>query len=336
MSYNVKLVPSGHSYVVEDGKSVLKAGMDAGLLMPYSCRAGGCNTCRGKVLEGSVDYGPVIPGVLPESERRQGYALLCVAKPLSDLVVEVAELEGVRSVTPIKFPCRVVGMERAAPDVMVLTLRIPMNYNLFFLPGQYVEVVLEDGQRRSYSIAVPPAHEVLTQLELHIRHTPGGRYTEQVFGALKVNDMVRFEGPFGMFFLREQSDKPIVMLAGGTGFAPIKSMVEYMLRQGMTRPIKLYWGGRTRRDLYMMELARQWQRQYAHIEFVPVLSMATPACQWDGRTGFVHHAVMEDLADLSGYQVYACGTPNMVNAARQDFVARRDLPADEFFADSFV
>jgi CDP-4-dehydro-6-deoxyglucose reductase len=336
MSYQVRLEPSGHTFDVANGKTVLKAAMDAGLLMPYSCRAGGCATCRGKIVEGTVDYGPIIPGVLPDSDRKAGYALMCVAKPLSDLVVELRELEGVTSVKPQTFPCRVVGIERAAPDVAVLRLRIPMNYNIYFMPGQYLEVLLKDGQRRTYSIAVAPHHEDLTHLELHIRHSPGGLFTDYVFESLKQNEMLRFEGPFGTFFLREDSDKPIVLLAGGTGFAPIKSIIEYTIRQGIRRPIHLYWGGRTRRDIYMMDLAKQWQEQHEHIKFVPVLSSATPECNWEGRRGFVHHAVMEDFPDLSGYQLYACGTPAMVNAAKKDFVEQRALPDNEFIADSFV
>jgi CDP-4-dehydro-6-deoxyglucose reductase len=336
MSYNVRLEPSGHKFVVEEGKSVLKAGLDAGMLLPYSCRAGGCKTCMGKVLEGSVDLSGMIPGVLSEEDRRSGQALLCVAKPLSDLVIRIDELEGVQSIKPLKLPCRVIGMEKAAPDVVILTLRIPMNYNLFFLPGQYVEILLEDGQRRSYSLAVAPEHESLTQLKLHIRHTPGGRFTDHVFGNMKLNDMLRIEGPFGTFYLRENSDKPIVLLAGGTGFAPIKSIVETALQKGSRRPMHLYWGGRTRQDIYMMDLAQSWAQQHPQIHFNPVLSMATPACDWQGRTGYVHEAVMSDLPDLSGHQVYACGTPLMVNAARRDFVERCGLPATEFFADSFV
>jgi CDP-4-dehydro-6-deoxyglucose reductase len=250
--------------------------------------------------------------------------------------VELRELDGVASVKTMTFPCRVVHAERAAPDVMVVRLRIPMNYTLYFMPGQYIEVLLKDGQRRSYSVAVAPRHDDLTHLELHIRHSPGGLFTDHVFGAMKENDMLKFEGPFGTFFLREDSDKPIVLLAGGTGFAPIKSIIDYMNLHGIRRPVTLYWGGRTRRDIYMMDIAKRWAEEYDHIRFVPVVSNATPECEWEGRSGFVHQAVMEDLPDLSGHQVYACGTPAMVNAARKDFVEQCKLPANEFFADSFV
>lgn len=337
MGFRVTLAPSGHSYEVPPGKSVLTAALEAGLNLPYSCRAGGCTTCRGRVLEGMVDHGRSVDIYLPQASRDQGYALLCQAMPLSDLVIEAKELL-LHLAQPRIVPCRVKEIRKVAPDVAVVHLRTPYNDNMLFAAGQYIDFLLDGGKRRSYSIATAPALEGgMMDIDLHIRHTPGGFFTDRVFTKLKVGEVLRFEGPLGTFYLREESEKPIIFLASGVGFGPIKAMIEYALRRKLseTRPMTLYWGCRTRRDLYMMELAQSWQANNAGFKFMPVLSDATTEDQWTGRTGFVHRAVMEDFPDLSKHQIYACGAPVMVDAARQDFTATCGLPADEFFADSF-
>ncbi|HUQ25307.1 MAG TPA: CDP-6-deoxy-delta-3,4-glucoseen reductase [Burkholderiales bacterium] len=325
MAHRITLKPSGHTYEAKEGQNVLQAGLEAGHMLPYSCRAGVCRTCRGTILEGKVDYGSVHDTYLPESDKAKGYALLCQAKPLSDLVVEVHEVKGVR---PRIIPCRVEKLEKPAPDVAVIGLRLPMNENFRFLAGQYIDFLLKDGKRRSFSLATRPDPAGVTALEIHVRHTPGGVFTDHVFEKLKVRDLLRFEGPLGSFYLREDSDKPIVMLASGTGFAPIKAICDYALERKTSRPITLYWGGRLKRDLYMMELAKGWP----HVKFVPVLSDE----KWEGRMGFVHRAVMEDFPDLSGHQVYACGAPIVVESARRDFSQKCRLPENEFYADSFL
>jgi len=325
MPHKVTLQPSGNSFEVPDGTNILQAAIDAGRMIPYSCRTGMCRTCRGTIKEGQVDYGNVHNLYLPDSDKAKGYVLLCSARPLTDLVIEVREVKGMK---PRLIPCRVEKLEKPAPDVAVLGLRLPMNENFRFFAGQYIDLLLKDGKRRSYSIGNPPKTEGVTALELHLRHSPGGLFTDRVFGEMKVRELLRFEGPLGSFYLREDSDKPIVMVASGTGFAPIKAMAEYAAEKKIARPITLYWGARVKRDLYMLELARSW----THLKFVPVLSDE----KWEGRTGFVHRAVMEDFPDLSGHQVYACGAPGMVDAARADFSAKCGLPADEFYADSFL
>jgi len=321
----VTLQPSGHSFEVPEGQNIVQAGLAAGYMLPYSCRAGVCRTCRGTILEGKVDYGLVHETYLPESDKAKGLALLCQAKPLTDVVVEVREVQGVK---PRMIPCRVERLEKPAPDVAVIGLRLPMNENFRFLAGQYIDFLLKEGKRRSYSLATRPDPAGVTALEIHVRHTPGGAFTDHVFSNLKVRDLLRFEGPLGSFYLREDSSKPIVMLASGTGFAPIKAMCDYAAEKKITRPITLYWGGRLKRDLYQFEAAQAWP----HVKFIPVLSDE----KWDGRTGFVHRAVMEDFPDLSGRQVYACGAPAMIDAARRDFTAQCGLPEDQFFADSFT
>jgi CDP-4-dehydro-6-deoxyglucose reductase, E3 len=338
MTYHVTLKPSGHRYEVAEGQSVLQAGLDAGYAMPYSCRTGVCRTCRGTVVEGNVDYGMVHPNYLPESDKAKGYALLCQAKPLSDLVVELRELEGLAGIRPRVVPCRVTKIDRPASDVAILGLRLPANENMRFVAGQYIDFLLKDGKRRSYSIANPPTAEGVTALEVHVRHTPGGLFTDHVFSTMKERDILRFEGPLGTFYLREDSDKPVVMVASGTGFGPIKAMCEWALERGIheKRPITLYWGCRTRRDLYLFDLPATWAAQHRGFTYVPVLSDATPECGWTGRAGFVHRAVMDDFRDMSGIQVYACGAPVMVEAARADFSRLCGLPPEEFFADSFL
>ena len=336
MPHRVTLKPSGHSFEVPDDKTVLQAGLDAGYELPYSCREGVCRTCRGTVSEGTVDYGHVSPRYLSEEDKAKGYALLCQAKPLADLVVEVRELAGLHGIRPKMLPARVERLERAAPDVAILGVKLPANASFKFVAGQYVDFLLKDGKRRSYSIANPPNDAGVGALEFHIRETPGGLFTQQVFGALKVRDLLRFEGPLGTFYLREDSDKPIVMVASGTGFAPIKAICEYAFGKGIEarRPITLYWGCRAKRDLYMLDVPRSWQRP--GFKFVPVLSDPTTECQWTECTGFVHRQVMADFPDMAGVQVYACGAPVMVEAARRDFSAQCRLPAEEFYADSFI
>lgn len=335
MTFKVTLRPSGHSYDVPDGVTVLNAGLEAGCNMPYSCRAGTCRTCRGKILKGGVDHGGSHAAYLTDAHKAMGYALLCKAKPLSDLEVELEELS-LQHAKPRIAPCRVKRIEKPAPDVAVLQLRLPMNENLMFAAGQFVDFLLAGGNTRSYSIATAPAAEGVIDLELHLRHTPGGLFTDRVFSTLKEGELLRLRGPLGSFYLREESDKPVVLLASGTGFAPIKSMIGYAIRRAMDRPMTLYWGCRSRRDLYMDELARGWEAQLPGFKYVPVLSEALPGDRWTGRTGLVHRAVMEDLPDLSGHQVYACGAPVMVDSARADFAANCGLPEGEFFADSFL
>ena len=333
MTYQITLKPSGHNYTVGDGEILLEAALDAGFVLPYGCRNGACGSCRAKILEGSVDHGRSQKGALPDNARSEGYALLCCATAQSDLVIECRELAD-SSEYPVRImPCRVQALERLADDVMLISLKLPVNERLAFRAGQYIEFMLKGGDRRAFSIANAPHDDGF--LQVHVRKIAGGRFTSHVFEAMQVKEILRFEGPLGTFHLREESDKPIILLAGGTGFAPIKSIVEHAIHNNIQRPIKLYWGARTRAGLYMHELAQQWASEHAHLEYIPVLSEPGPEDEWSGRTGLVHEAVLEDLADFSPYQVYACGAPGMIDAARDDFCAN-GLPADDFFADAFT
>ena len=332
-AWRVRLEPSGHSYEVAAGQRILKCGLSAGHSLPYSCQMGHCGTCRGRVLEGSVDFGEAHPAYLPEAHRALGYALLCQAKPLSDVVIEVQELPLL--MPPRVLPALVREVTRPSPDVAIVRLRLPLNDFVRFAAGQYVDVQLPGGVRRSYSIANPPEAEGVIDLVFHIRHSPGGVFTDYVFGSIKERDRWTVEVPLGTFFLRD-SDKPAVFVASGTGYGPIRAMLLQAFRRGVARPMVLYWGGRRPADLYMSEEPERWAATHPNFRFVPVVSDAEPADGWTGRTGFVHRAVMQDLPHLSGHQVYACGAPVMVDAARRDFVEACGLPRSEFFADSFV
>jgi CDP-4-dehydro-6-deoxyglucose reductase len=333
MPHRVTIQPSGHSFTVNDGETVLAAALREGIVIAYGCRSGVCGTCKGSLLEGSVDYGTYQEQAMTEAERAAGKALFCQARPLSDIVIQCREIGAAVKGMQIKLlPARVAKMQRLAPDVMLLELKLPANERLQFLAGQYVDLLLRGGVRRSFSMANAPHDDAF--LQLHLRDY-GGPFSQHVFNVMKEKDVIRMEGPFGTFFLREDSAKPIVLVASGTGFAPIKAIVEHVLQKGAQRPMTLYWGCRVRADLYMDELAARWQRE-GKLRYVPVLSDALPADQWSGRNGLVHRAVMEDLPDLSGYQVYACGAPVMVDAARRDFTAKCRLSEEEFYSDAFT
>ncbi len=333
-NFSVTVLPSKVQFEVAEGEAVLTAALRQGYILPYGCKNGACGTCKGKLVEGRVDYGVYQKKALPDFEREQGKALFCQAKPLTDLVVEARTVGAAKGIQIKTLPCRIQKMERLADDVIVLHLKLPANERLQFLAGQFIEFLLKDGSRRSFSMGNAPHDSEF--LQLHVRHMPGGQFTDHVFGKMKERDILRFEGPLGTFFLREESEKPIVFVASGTGFAPIKAIIEHCLHDGITRPMTLYWGGRRPKDLYLNELPLRWAAEHAGFNYVPVISDALPEDEWRGRTGFVHRAVMEDYPDLSGYQVYACGVPIMVDSARRDFIAECRLPEDEFYADSFT
>ena len=337
MTFHVTIQPAGVAFDVARDETILAAAMRAGVGLPYGCRDGACGSCKSRLVEGRVIHGAHQLKALSAAEEEGGYILTCCATPQTDCVVEARSVPGAGEFPVLKMPARVSRLERPAPDVAILALQLPANVAFKYHAGQYLEFILRDGARRSYSMAnAPHTLQQTPAVELHIRHMPGGKFTDHVFGAMKEKEILRVEGPFGSFFLREDSTKPVVLLASGTGFAPIKAIVEHMAMKGIDRPTVLYWGCRTRRDLYLHEWAQQAAASMPNLRYVPVLSEPTPEDDWRGRTGFVHDAVMADLPDLSGHQVYACGAPVMVDAARRDFVARCGLPEDEFYADSFT
>ncbi len=337
MTHTITVQPSGRGFEAESGETMLAAGIRQGIGLPYGCKDGACGSCKCKKLSGSVTHGPHQEKALSAQEEADGYVLTCCGTAQSDVVLESRQVTHAGAFPIKKMPARVAALEKLSPDVMRIKLQLPANDIIQYHAGQYVEFILRDGARRSYSMANAP-HTVSDKpfIELHLRHMPGGLFTDHVFGAMKDKEILRIEGPFGSFFLREDSDKPIVLLASGTGFAPVKAILEHMQFKAITRPTTLYWGARRPADLYLHTWAEQAARTMSNLRYVPVLSEARPEDDWRGRSGFVHHAVMADLPDLSGHQVYACGVPVMVESAERDFVARCGLPAEEFYADSFT
>jgi len=337
VSMQVTVRPAEVTFEVARDEPILAAAIRAGIGLPYGCKDGACGSCKSRLLEGRVIHGAHQHKALSLAEEEAGLILPCCATPQTDCVIEARMVPGAGEFPVLKMPCRVLSLERPALDVAVLKLQLPANQAFRYRAGQYIEFILRDGARRSYSVATAPGHlGTPPTIELHMRHMPGGKFTDHVFNAMRDKEILRMEGPYGSFFLREDSDKPIVLLASGTGFAPIKAIIEQMKDLGVTRPTVLYWGCRTRADLYRHEWALQAAAALPTLRYVPVLSEAKPDDAWDGRTGLVHRAVMQDLPDLSGHQVYACGVPIMVESAKRDFVAHCGLPEDEFYADAFT
>jgi len=330
--YEINTIPCGHRLTARAGETVLEAALRQGVNLPYVCRDGACGVCKGRILKGTVDYGTYQKGVLTEAEKTEGKALFCCAKPLSDLDIECHEVDKLRQF-PIKtLPFRVQKMEQAAPDVMLLELLPEGDERMNFVAGQYVAVQLEDGIKRSYSIANPP-HET-EHLQLHIRLVEGGKFTGHVFNGMKEGDVLQVEGPYGNFSLREENNKPIIFMSGGCGFGAIKGMVEHAFKVGLNRSMTLYWGAKSPADLYS-DLPEKWQQEHDNFKFIPVLSEPKPEYGWQGRTGLVHEAILQDYERLDEYQIYACGSPGMVEASRAPFMAR-GLPENQYFSDAFT
>ncbi len=333
-SFAISVQPSGIQFQAQAGESLLAAGIRQGIGLPYGCKDGACGSCKCKLVSGQVQQSNFQRKALSEEEEAQGFVLTCSASAMSDITLESRQVTPAGALPVKKMPTRVSSLVRKTDDVVVMQLQLPANDTFVYRAGQYVEFILRDGARRSYSMANAPSHG--PGVELHVRHMPGGRFTDLVFGSMKEKDILRIEGPMGSFFLREESEKPMVFLASGTGFAPLKALLEHMQHCGITRPVTLYWGGRRPADLYMEDWVQAQCAAMPHMHYVPVVSDALPEDAWQGRTGFVHRAVLEDFPDLSGHQVYACGAPVVVDSARRDFCAQAGLPADEFFADAFT
>lgn len=337
MPFTVTVQPSGRVFAIDRDEAILNAAIRQGIGLPYGCKDGACGSCKSRLLEGRVIHGAHQTKALNADEEAAGWILTCQATPQCDVVVEARTVPGAGEFQIRKMPTRVTNITRPARDVAILKMQLPANDKLQYHAGQYVEVILRDGARRSYSMANAP-HTQGDQpgIELHVRHLPGGKFTDHVFGAMKEKEILRMEGPFGSFFLRETSAKPMILLASGTGLAPIKAIVEHMQFKRIQRPAVLYWGCRRKADLYLHEWALEAAASLPNLHYVPVLSEPDPADGWSGRTGLVHEAVLHDQPDLMHHQVYACGAPVMVDAAQRDFVARGGLPDDEFYADAFT
>jgi CDP-4-dehydro-6-deoxyglucose reductase, E3 len=337
--FQINVQPSNRTFSAAGDIAILQAAINAGIGLPYGCRDGACGSCKCKLVSGEITQGLHQLKALSEAEKAQGYILTCCAFVRTDVVLENKQVSAEGSFPVTKMPARVVSMERAAPDVMVIKLQLPAANKLQYHAGQYIEFILRDGARRSYSMGNAPEASVgdaSGQVELHLRHMPGGKFTDHVFNAMKEKEILRVEGPLGSFYLREYTEKPIVFVASGTGFAPIKAIIEHMQAKAITRPATLYWGGRRPHDLYMHQWCVDMAAKLPHLTYIPVISDALLEDAWTGRTGFVHRAVMQDFSDLSAHEVYACGAPIVVDSAKRDFMAQCKLPEEAFFADSFT
>ncbi|MEE9330925.1 MAG: CDP-6-deoxy-delta-3,4-glucoseen reductase [Methylophilaceae bacterium] len=329
----VTIQSSGQTFDVRPSQTVLEAATEAGINIPYGCRNGVCGSCKGKVISGKVMHDDYQGSAMTDEELAAGHALFCCARPLEDLVIDSREAIGISGIKPRILPARVSKKEMLTQDVVRLHLQLPGSERLQFYPGQYVEFLLKSGKRRAFSIASAP-HEAFG-IELHLRLVKGGEFTEYVFNELEEKAILRLEAPLGSFYLREDSEKPIIFVATGTGFAPIKSIIEHMFHTENTRQILLYRGTRTLDDMYMHDLCKRWAEHMPNLTYIPVLSQPKAKDNWTGRIGYVQDAVIEDIKDLTAYQVYACGLPNMVDAARKAFVGQ-GLNPDEFFSDAFT
>lgn len=329
MPHTVRLTDRPISFQVDDGESILAAGLRAGLTLPFGCQSGGCGSCRVRKAEGEVRHVSE-PAALSDAEREAGYVLMCVAEPCTDVALELHQPLEMDAIRPRKLPVRVARREMLSPDVLGLWLQTPPVNPLNWVPGQYIDVLLDGGRRRSFSIANAPAGDGM--LELHLRHVAGGEFVEWAMHEMPERAMLRIEGPLGAFYLREDSDRPILLMAGGTGYAPARAILQRYLARRITRPLHFYWGARGRADLYQHDEIRAWADEHPSLDYTPVLSEPDP--DWDGATGFVHEAVLRDYPDQRVREVYMSGPPPMVQAGKRAFVAA-GLDADHLFYDSF-
>lgn len=332
-TFKVTIAGNGKSFQVKEGENILVAALRQGVMLPYSCKNGTCGSCKGQLESGEVHYPFHPPLALEKRDFAEGYTLLCQAEPIEDLVIRVREIEAVRDIQVRMLPARVLEKTQLADNVVRLQLRLPAGQRLQFLAGQYIDVLLSAGKRRAFSIASCPSLE--NEIELHIRHVDGGDFTGYVFDELKERDILRLEGPQGNFFVRnDQLERPMIMMGGGTGFAPLKSMIEHLLEQDDRRPIKLYWGARNASELYLDQLPRRWAREHAHISYHRALSEIDEGEEGEVFQGFVHEAVLADHDDLSGHDVYMSGPPAMIEISKRTFI-EHGVPENRLFYDSF-
>ena len=331
--FQVKNINSGATFTVNEGESILTAALRQGVMLPYSCKNGTCGSCKGKLESGEVHYPFHPPLALSREEIGEGCTLLCQAEPIEDLVIRAREIEAVRDIHVRKMPARVIEKTLLAPDVMRVKIKLPTAQRLQFLAGQYLEILLDEGKRRAFSIASPPQSE--DEIELHIRHVEGGGFTGWIFDELKVRDILRLEAPLGTFFIRnDKTDRPMILMGGGTGFAPLKSMIEDLLAHHDQRPLHLFWGARNSTELYMHEQARLWAQENDHIQYSSAYTEPGNEEADGSFTGFVHEAVLQQYPELSGFDIYMSGPPAMIDAGRSKFL-EHGAEQRRIFFDSF-
>jgi len=331
--FKVRNINSDAVFTVNEGESVLNAALRQGVMLPYSCKNGTCGSCKGRLESGEVHYPFHPPLALNREEIADGFALLCQAEPVTDLEIRVREIEAVRDIHVRKMPARVIEKTLLAPEVMRIRIKLPSAQRLQFLAGQYLEILLEDGKRRAFSIASPPQSE--DEIELHVRHVDGGGFTSWIFDEMKERDILRLEAPLGTFFVRnDQLERPMIFMGGGTGFAPLKSMFEDLLAHQDKRPVHLFWGAQNRADLYMHEQALEWAAANSHLQYSTTLLNAADAQDTGSFHGNVHEAVLQQYPDLSGHDIYMSGPPAMIDAGRSAFL-EHGADSRRIFFDSF-
>lgn len=326
MTTTVTIEDSGHRFTVEDNETILDAAIRQNVGLPYGCRNGRCGSCAADLVSGDVTYYGQPPAL---EDLPAGKCLPCQGFAANDLTLAVREAESAADIEVRTLPCRVHAVDHLAHDVVRLLLKLPDGQRLQFLAGQYIDFLLADGRRRAFSIANAPHDDAF--IELHIRHVDGGSFTDWVFSQMKERTILRIQGPLGTFTLDERSERPMLFMGGGTGLAPLKGQIEHAFQAGIDRPMHLYWGVRSRRDLYL-ELPEHWARKHQHFDYVPVLS--EPDADWAGRSGWVHEAVLEDIKNLADYDLYMAGPPPMIGAARAAFIAA-GMPETQMHYDSF-
>jgi CDP-4-dehydro-6-deoxyglucose reductase len=330
--HHVTLLPEGRTFSVRRGETILDAALHLGINLPHSCKGGSCSACRARIVTGRIAYPYGRPLGLTADEEAQGFALLCEAQPASDVSVDVHEIRLADNVEIKDLPCRIARKELLGPDVMALFLQLPAIEAFNFLPGQYLDIMLPGERRRSFSIASPPHDSGF--LELHVRRAPGGEFTQRVFTELREKSLLRIEGPLGQFCYRHDAAMPALLIGGGTGFAPLKAIIRHVLEKELKRELHLYWGARTRPDLYQDELARTWAARHPNFHYTPVLSHAADDASWTGRRGLVHEVAFADFPDLHAVDVYASGPPALIEAIRRAGPGR-GLDAARLHFDSF-
>jgi len=334
MTHLIRNITSNTSFSTEKDETILQAALRNGHLYPYGCQSGACGACKARLVHGTVKHLTRDPGVLSDDERAGGLCLMCQAVPQEDIEIDVKEIARAKEIEIKTLPTRVREKNQLCKDVIQLYLSLPSTQKFEFLPGQYINILLKDGKERSFSIANTPAQAKKQGLELHIRIVPGGFYSPQVKEKLAVKDILRIQGPFGTYFLRKDEKKPIILVAGGTGYAPIKGLIEDAIENELNLPITLYWGARTKADLYLNEQAKHWAETIKGFSYIPVLSELAEGDNWAGRTGFVHETINNDLPDASGFSVYVSGPPVMVNALQETFI-NNGLDEEFFYSDAF-
>ena len=331
MSHKVTVHPSGHQFEVDQGEAILDAAMRQNIELPYGCRGGACGACAGYVVKGEVYYDDE-PIALDDDMKANKQALFCVGKTSADIEISIDEIEGQASFDVKQISCHVQSKEHLSHDVIALKIKLDNNERLQYHAGQYIEFLLEDGKHRAFSIANAPHNDDV--IELHIRHVEGGKFTDFLFDSMPDNSSLQMQGPLGSFYLREDRHRPIIMMGGGTGFGPLKAMIEHIEYVGFDQPIHIFMGVRALRDLYMNDMAQQWIKNNSNITFIAVLSDPMDEDNWQGEKGFVHQAVANKFPQLSAFDIYMSGPPPMVNAA-VDLFTQLGASKDNMFSDAF-